>query len=152
MSGSEANAKVEEDSEDSKSEWLCFKVANETYTHNVLSIDEVLRFSEPTPVPGSPSFISGILNIRGSVVSVFSGRELLGLTEKTPDEDSRIIIFRINGENFGVTVDSVVEIAYFSKEQVEDNVTHDESHSFMKGTVNHHNKLLIVVDFAALQE
>ena len=139
------------DTPDDTSEWLCFKVADEIYTHEVLSIDEVLRYSEPTPVPGSLYYILGILNIRGSVVSVFSGRALLGLEEKSPDEDSRIVIFRINGENFGVTVDSVVEIAYFNKEMIEDSMAQHQSHAFMKGTINHQDKLLIVVDFSLIE-
>ena len=151
MSDPVSSGEKEQQTHEETSEWLCFKVAHETYTHEVLFVDEVLRYAEPTPVPGSPQFILGILNIRGNVVSVYSGRALLGLEEKAPNDDSRIVIFRMNDENFGVAVDSVVEIAYFNKEMVEDSMAQHQSHTFMKGTINHQDKLLIVVDFSLIE-
>ncbi|MCO7224383.1 chemotaxis protein CheW [Pleionea sp. CnH1-48] len=135
-----------------KGEWLCFKISDETYAHDALLVDEVLRYSEPTPVPGSPHGILGLLNIRGSVVSVFSGRALIGLTDEPPTDESRIVIFKTENESIGVVVDSVVEIAYFSKNQVEGAVAQHQDRAFIKGTIHHQKQLLIVVDFSNIDK
>lgn len=54
-------------SEDPVLQWVTFRLDNETYGINVMQVQEVLRYTEIAPVPGAPSYVLGIINLRGNV-------------------------------------------------------------------------------------
>jgi purine-binding chemotaxis protein CheW len=60
-------------------QWVTFKLDNETYGINVMRVQEVLRYTEIAPVPGAPSYVLGIINLRGNVVTVIDTRQRFGL-------------------------------------------------------------------------
>lgn len=125
-------------------QWVSFGLAGETYVHLVGQVREVIRYSEPVPVPGSPADVEGILSVRGEVVPVLSGRALVAQTgtEDAVSADSwRIIIFETRGGQFGLSVDSVGDILSFQEDQVS---WQESSSALVRGTVQHQGKLLIV--------
>jgi len=131
--------------------WVSFCVGGEHYCHPVNTIREILRYQVPTPVPGAPEHVSGILNVRGQVVTILSGRSLFALDEGKEDEHWRIITFETAGELHGVTVDSVNEIIRFKQSQIfnnEQSTSGVESH-LIKGTVKHGNELLVALDLTS---
>ena len=65
--------------EDPILQWVTFKLDNETYGINVMQVQEVLRYTEIAPVPGAPSYVLGIINLRGNVVTVIDTRQRFGL-------------------------------------------------------------------------
>ncbi len=69
-------------------QWVTFKLQEETYGINVMQVQEVLRYTEIAPVPGSPDYVLGIINLRGNVVTVIDTRSRFGLERsygKQPD-------------------------------------------------------------------
>src|SRR3546814_11682814 len=75
-------------SEDPILQWVTFKLDNETYGINVMRVQEVLRYTEIAPVPGAPSYVLGIINLRGNVVTVIDTRPRFGLNS-TEVNDNR---------------------------------------------------------------
>ncbi|MEX2334534.1 MAG: chemotaxis protein CheW, partial [Pseudohongiella sp.] len=61
---------------------VSFTLGGETYAINAARVNEVLRYTEITPVPGAPAFILGIINLRGNVVTVINGRGVFGLANQ----------------------------------------------------------------------
>jgi len=64
------------------SQWVTFRLGEESYGVNVMQVQEVLRVSEIAPVPGAPGYVLGIINLRGNVVSVLDTRLRFGLTKR----------------------------------------------------------------------
>ena len=60
-------------------QWATFKLDKELYGIDVMSVQEVLRYTEITPVPGAPHFVLGIINLRGNVVTII---EVMGNKEE----------------------------------------------------------------------
>ena len=60
-------------------QWVTFKLDRETYGINVMQVQEVLRHTEIAPVPGAPTYVMGIINLRGNVVTVIDTRARFGL-------------------------------------------------------------------------
>ncbi len=56
---------------------VTFQLENETYGVNVMQVQEILRYSEIAAVPGAPSYVLGIINLRGNVVTVIDTRSAL---------------------------------------------------------------------------
>lgn len=136
----------------SVSQWVTFRLGDETYGIDVLQVQEVLRVSEISPVPGALSFVIGIINLRGNVVTVLDGRHRFGLPPKDPDEASRIIVVDAFDKVVGLLVDSVSEVAYVPAAEVESlpAVGTDDNAKFVSGVYNREGGLLILVDLAKL--
>ena len=134
--------------EDPILQWVTFRLDNETYGINVMQVQEVLRHTDIAPVPGAPSYVMGIINLRGNVVTVIDTRLRFGLPSAPVTDNSRIVIIEADKQVVGILVDSVAEVVYLRQSEIETapNVGTDESAKFIQGVCNKNNELLILVD------
>lgn len=133
--------------EDPVLQWVTYKLEEEVYGINVMQVQEVLRLTEIAPVPGAPSYVLGIINLRGNVVTVIDSRARFGLPVREPTEESRIIITEVGGHVIGMLVDSVAEVVYLHQSDIDTapNVS-DDSSRFIQGVCKRDDYLLILVD------
>ena len=129
-------------------QWVTYYLQDEIYGINVIQVQEVLRITEITPVPGSPDYVLGIINLRGSVVTVIDTRRRFSLPPKESDDLTRIIIVEINGVVIGMLVDSVAEVVYLHQSDIDSppTINSDDSSRFIQGVVNREDSLLILID------
>ena len=148
------SVKQEAHAEGNLTQWVTFRLDGETYGIDVMSVQEVLRVPEITPVPGVPEHVLGIINLRGKVVTVLDMRSRFGLPRVDPDDASRIIIIEIGDDVVGVLVDRVTEVAYLNESSIESapDVGNRQSLQFIRGVHVNDKQLLILVDFAGLLE
>ena len=129
-------------------QWVTFRLGDEKYGINVMQVQEVLRVTEIAPVPGAPSYVLGIINLRGNVVTVIDTRDRFGLITKEPDDISRIVIIETESYIIGILVDSVAEVVEMRASEIESapNVGNDESSKYIQGVTSRENELLVLVD------
>ncbi|MBI2379392.1 MAG: chemotaxis protein CheW [Gammaproteobacteria bacterium] len=141
-------ARVQSSRDDPVLQWVTFKLGNETYGINVMQVQEVLRYTEIAAVPGAPSHVLGIINLRGNVVTVIDTRMRFGLEPSDVTEQTRIVIIEAEQQVIGILVDSVAEVVYLRQSEIEmtPNVGNEESAKFIQGVCNRDNELLILVD------
>jgi purine-binding chemotaxis protein CheW len=97
---------------------LVFRLAKEELGLDISSVREVLRPEKIYPLPKTPHFIEGVINLRGHIVPLIDLRKRL-LAEQTEDEpNKRIIVCRVNKFIVGLTVNSLKEIVALSKEDI----------------------------------
>ena len=72
--------------------WVTFQLGNEIYGVNVMQVREVLRYTDIAPVPGAPSYVLGIINLRGNVVTVIDTRARFGIPPAEVTDNTRIMI------------------------------------------------------------
>lgn len=93
---------------------LVFLLNGNGYGIPILEISEIIGLMKVTPVPKTPNYIKGVINLRGKVIPVMDLRLKLGMQEKEADEETCIIIINISLENMnkqiGVLVDTVSEV------------------------------------------
>lgn len=108
---------------DSHSQYLTFTLDQELFALDIVKVREVLEFSTVTRVPRTPDFMSGVINLRGSVVPVVDLRLKFGMvaTEKTVDTCVIIVEVNLDGEDLvlGALADSVQEVFDLDEEQIE---------------------------------
>ncbi len=133
-------------------QWVTFRLDDEIYGINVMQVQEVLRVTEIAPVPGAPSYVLGIINLRGNVVTVIDTRERLGLSSVEVDDSTRIVIIESDKQVVGILVDSVAEVVDLRMSEVESapNVGNDESSKYIQGVASRDGELLILVDLNKL--
>ena len=145
--------KTAKNAEDPMLQWVTFRLAGETYGINVMQVQEVLRYTEIAPVPGAPSYVLGIINLRGNVVTVLDTRNRFGLSPSEITEQSRVVIIEAAAKHvIGILVDAVAEVVYLRQSEIETapNVGNEESAKFIQGVCHKNNELLILVDLDKL--
>ena len=130
-------------------QWVTFKLDNESYGINVMRVQEVLRYTEIAPVPGAPSYVLGIINLRGNVVTVIDTRRRFGLADAEITDATRIVVMESSSQVMGILVDSVAEVVYLKASEIETapNVGNEESAKFIQGVCNKNGELIILVEF-----
>lgn len=141
-----------EQSNDAVLQWVTFQLEEETYGINVMQVREVLRYTEIAPVPGSPDYVLGIINLRGNVVTVIDTRSRFGLMQGEITDNTRIIVIESERQVIGILVDSVAEVVYLRSSEIDTtpSVGTEESSKFIQGVSNRDGKLLILVDLNKL--
>jgi purine-binding chemotaxis protein CheW len=131
---------------------VTFRLQEETYGINVMQVQEVLRVSEIAPVPGAPSYVLGIINLRGNVVTVIDTRSRFGLPSTEIDDASRIVIIESDKQVVGILVDSVAEVVELRTTEIDSapNVGNEESSRYIQGVASRDDDLLILVDLNRL--
>ena len=133
-------------------QWVTFMLEGEIYGIEVIQVQEVLRVTEIAPVPGSPDYVMGIINLRGNVVTVLDTRRRFGLPDHEITDTSRIIIIESESNIVGLLVDSVAEVVELKKSVIESspNVGNDESSKYIAGVATLNDELHILVDINKL--
>lgn len=89
-----ALARQEKPAEDSekKNSYLCFSLGNEMYCLPVEAVEEIQPVSKITPIPSTPVWYEGVMNVRGSILPVVGLAELLGLKAKLNTKSQVVIV------------------------------------------------------------
>ncbi len=85
----------------------------------IAQVQEIIRVGGITVVPNSPSYMEGVINIRGKILPVLNLRRKLSLPEAEATKDSRIVVTEVNGKLLGLLVDSVSHVIKAPAGQVE---------------------------------
>ena len=132
--------------------WVTFKLADEVYGINVMQVQEVLRMTEITPVPGAADSVLGIINLRGNVVTVIDTRKLFYLPAREVTEQVRIMIVECNKVIVGLLVDSVAEVINLDNSDIDvaPSLGGDDNSRYVQGVYNKDDQIYILVDLNKL--
>lgn len=90
--------------------WLGFELADQHYAVPLADVREIIRAEIPTPVPGAPPDVLGIINLRGNIVTVLDGCIRLGLPASGEGADQRLVIFHDQQEAIGMRIDVLHDV------------------------------------------
>ncbi len=114
-------SKNEESKKDQKEllQLVSFKIGDEEFGVDILSVQEINRMSQITKVPNTPEFIEGVINLRGRIIPVIDLRVKLGMIRKEHSKNTRIVVVELKGQTIGFIVDEVSEVLRIPKEITE---------------------------------
>ncbi|HBG18216.1 MAG TPA: chemotaxis protein CheW [Desulfobulbaceae bacterium] len=99
---------------------VVFRLDKEEFGVPIDSVQEIVRVPEElTNVPKAPSFVEGVINLRGSVLPVIDLRRRLGMPTIERSDRQRVMVFLISGVRTGFIVDSVAEVLKIHKAAIE---------------------------------
>ncbi len=108
---------IDEASEDAR-EYLAFTLGREEYGIDILRVQEIRGYEPVTRIANAPSFIKGVVNLRGTIIPVVDMRIKLNLGEASYDQFTVVIILNIAGRVVGMVVDSVSDVTTLKPEQM----------------------------------
>ena len=127
---------------------VTFSLGTEEFGVDIMCVQEIIRIPPITHVPKAPSYVEGVINLRGNVIPVVSLRSRFGM-ERVEDTDlSRIVVLQIQGKVFGIRVDAVTEVLRLDSEGIEPppQVTVGVDSHFIRGVGKIGERLLILLD------
>lgn len=98
---------------------VVFKIDNEEYGVEIMSVNSIERYMEVVKIPNAPDYVDGIINLRSEVLPVFSLRKKFHLDEIEKDEKTKIIVAHTNDMKIGFIVDSIIEILNIDETDIE---------------------------------
>jgi purine-binding chemotaxis protein CheW len=98
---------------------ISFSVGGEEYGIDIRTVKEVIRVGSITPLPKAPSFVKGVINLRGDVIPIIDLRDKFGFEGKLSAETARIIVVEVGEKSIGMIVDSVSHVIHLTPDQIE---------------------------------
>lgn len=102
------------------SKFLTFCLGDEEYGIEILKVREIIGMMPITPVPKTPEFIRGVINLRGKVIPVVDLRLKFGMPSVAQTDETCVIVVQADGVEMGTIVDKVSEVADIDSENIED--------------------------------
>ncbi len=134
--------------------YLTFAIADEEYGLEILKVREIIGYMDITPVPQTPAYVKGVINLRGQVIPVIDLRTKLGMQQAQVTEETCIIVVEAsrNGQknDTGLVIDRVQEVLYISGDQIQETpefgATVDTDFILGLGKVGKSVKILLDID------
>ena len=133
-------------------QYLTFQLEDEIFGLDVSHVREILEFTAVTKVPGTPDYMRGVINLRGSVVPVLDMRLKFGLTQTERTVNTCVVVVEASFEKenmvIGALVDSVQEVFELEANQIEPAPkigTHLRT-EFIKGMGKRDETFIIILD------
>lgn len=145
----ELSALIErEASPDQIEEYLCFRVADENYAINIMAIKEIIKPREVTEVPRVPSYVLGVISLRGVIIPIYDMRRRLGLDDVSGGNRQRILVVRHQEGVAGILVDQVSHVVKLgaADEEQPPAVLDGAGREFVQGIGHHDGSMLILLD------
>lgn len=92
------------------SQYLTLNLAHEEYGVDILAVREIRGWTPVTRIPQAPSYVLGVLNLRGAIVPVIDMRLRFGLPREEYTPNTVTVIVTVAGRHFGVVVDAVSDV------------------------------------------
>ena len=126
---------------------VTFRLGDDLLAADIFSVERVLRYTKPRPVPDLPAWMEGVLDYQGKVVPVIDLRARFGVTGDRPD-GARIVVCEADGAWIGMTVDAVHEVATVDAAQVEPppDVFRGLAKEYLTGMVRREGAVLVVLN------
>jgi purine-binding chemotaxis protein CheW len=129
-------------------QYLTFQLMTEQYGVPIETVREINRVGEITPVPRTPAFVKGVMNLRGKIIPVINLRVRFGMPSQDYTRDTCIIVIDTDFGQVGMIVDAVKEVADLNANQIEPApvLGNEKTMSFIRGMGKVEDKVIILVD------
>ena len=148
--------KAQVNSSDEDEQMVVFRLAAEEYGVPIESVQEIVRVPEQlTHVPKAPSFIEGVINLRGTVLPVIDQRRRFGLPSLERNDRQRIMVFTLHGARTGFIVDSVSEVLKIPRHAIDlaPNLSNETVRLFKRvANLDKQKRMILLLDIDQLLE
>ncbi|SUS03259.1 Chemotaxis protein CheW [uncultured Defluviicoccus sp.] len=116
-------------------ELISFRIGEQEFCVDIMAVREIRGWTQATPLPQAPSYVRGVINLRGAVLPIVDLSARLGLGATQPDVRNVIIVVRLGTRLVGLLVDAVSEVLTATSDMVQPtpDVSSDAVRMFIRG-------------------
>lgn len=140
------------DNADTADQYLTFLLGDGEYGVEILKVQEIKSWGPYTPLPNSPDYLLGVINLRGAIVPIIDLRKRFSLPVAEYTSTTAIIIVRVEDHNqtrvVGLVVDLVSDVYHLSQDAIQDDVdlTSDQHGKYIRGLGQIDEKMVILIN------
>lgn len=127
---------------------VIFKIEEEEYATDIMQIERILDYTEPTKIPEAPPFIKGIIKYQEKILPVIDLKTRMHLTKRDESFDPKIIVVKNDNKYIGLIVDMVSEVIDISSQDVEETpeIIKGVLNKYVYGIVKLNGRIIILLD------
>ena len=131
---------------------VTFRLGDDLFAADIYSVERVLRYQPPTPIPNVPEWVDGVIEYRGRIIPVIDLRRRFGLERMPRGPQSRILVFSVGNDWIGAIVDAVLEVASPTSDQLAPPppLFRGLSAEFLRGVVRRNDRLIVFLEVTKL--
>lgn len=151
-SSDETDLLMQDDASSDGNQYLTFQLQEEEYGLDILKVQEIKNYSRITPIPNTPAYIKGAMNLRGTVVPIVDLRQRFGMSVAEYNQYTVIIVVNIGSRVVGLIVDAVNDVLNISPDDMEGapNLGADVDTSFISGLAKQKDRLITLLNIDSL--
>jgi purine-binding chemotaxis protein CheW len=127
-----------------------FRLGNEEFGADIGLVREITRITDITHIPEVPSFIQGVINLRGQIIAVIDLAKQFGLSSReTLPQSARIVVVEVHGQTLGILVDEVPGVLKIPRENIvpaPEPIRVKLDKDYISGVGKLENRLIILLD------
>ncbi|MCH8178521.1 MAG: chemotaxis protein CheW [Proteobacteria bacterium] len=138
-------------------EYLTFRLGSEEYGIDILKVQEIRSYEQPTKIANAPSYLKGVVNLRGVIVPIVDLRVKFNCVKADGQSDidsfTVVIVLNVKGRVVGAVVDSVSDVMQLSEQMIQPAPEMSSSvvdTTYITGIANVSERLLILMDIESL--
>lgn len=133
-------------------ELLSFRLAEQEYSVDIMSVREIRGWTRATPLPHAPAYVRGVINLRGTVLPVVDLSTRLGMPPVEGDARNVIIVVQVGSQTAGLLVDAVSDILALPQAELQTppELAADTAHSFIRALTIVDGRMIRVLDLTAV--
>lgn len=131
---------------------LVFSINSEYYATDIMEVERIIGYEEPTKLPDSPSFALGVITYEGNVLPVISLARKFNLPYSEKLSDSKIIVAKQGNTKIGIIVDVVSEVKDVNVNSIENppEIVSGISKRYIRGLIKLDKKIIIFLNLATI--
>lgn len=135
-----------------KRELIAFRIGEQEFCVDITAVREIRGYVPATPLPHAPSYVRGVINLRGTVLPVIDLGQRMGLGQAEPTARSVIVVARIENQVFGLLVDAVSDILTVTDEllQPTPNVASELAQEFVRNVIALDGRMISLIAAEAI--
>jgi purine-binding chemotaxis protein CheW len=129
-------------------ELTAFRIGEQEFCLDIMAVREIRGWVSATPLPHSPDYVKGVMNLRGAVLPVVDLAARLGLGAVDPTPRHVIIVVKIGEQLVGLLVDAVCDILTVPQAAVQPapEIACDSLRGFVRGVITVENRMITWID------
>jgi len=133
-------------------ELLSFRLGEEEYSVDIMSVREIRGWTRATPLPHAPAYVRGVINLRGTVLPVVDLSVRLGMAPVKGDARNVIIVVQMGAQTAGLLVDAVSDILNLPRSELQPppDLAADSTHNYISALTIVEGRMIRVLDLASV--
>nr|WP_299505598.1 chemotaxis protein CheW [uncultured Rhizobium sp.] len=130
-------------------ELIAFRIGEQEFCVNIMSVREIRGWTPATPLPHSPGYVLGVINLRGAVLPIIDLSKRLGMK---PVEPNVIIVAQVHSKIIGLLVEAVSDILTVTEENIQSTpeISSDLERQYARGILAIDKRMICLIELGAL--
>lgn len=136
----------------SGSELIAFRIGDQEFCVNIMAVREIRGWTPATAMPHSPSYMIGVINLRGAVLPIIDLSGQLGMKPVDPTARHVIIVAQVRRKTVGLLVDAVSDILTVNEDDIQPTpeISSDLQRQFARGILSIEKRMICLIELEAL--